>query len=109
MSTELEEFFFRILNVRSLDLDMLLAQLLELSDGAASFEDTRQNLWALNSFLRNKDNPLPSGDLLKRLLPVRKLNGEVEVQSTDADFAINDGDNRCFRLSNRIAFFDFDL
>lgn len=106
----LEDFFVGFLGARTLNLQMVLDELIEQGRRQSSVEEIKQNIEVLNSFLKSdKGPPSPSGILDSQVFPVRYPAGSVNLRTSTTDFAIADRKHLRSLFSSKAKILDFDI
>lgn len=111
---DLAPFFVDFLRVRTLDLDLIMQDLVAIGGGSADIDYVKTLLWSLNTLLQgdagNGGGPAFTDEAkAARIFPVRMPDGTVRTVTELEDFAINDRQSFAEALKSRVKFLDFSL
>ena len=98
------------LGVQTLNLQMVFDKLKGQGEGQSSVDEIKKTIRTLNSFLKSETkHPDPEPILESRIFPVRDPNGDVELCTSEAAFAIVDRTPMHNLFIKEAKFFDFSL
>ncbi|RFU29542.1 hypothetical protein B7463_g6794, partial [Scytalidium lignicola] len=109
---DLEELFVETLGVKTLTLQMVLDELLQMASQAPSIGQVKEKLWVINSFLASGETaPSPSLILEAKVFPVRHPNGKIRLSSVKnpCNFAIMDREMIGVLFRDKVKLLDFSL
>jgi len=103
----LKDFFVRVLKVKIPDLRLLVKELKRAAQSSPSINDVKSLIWQINTFaptIKDLDKLRES-----RIFPVRKTNGELELQTRLARFSIVDRQPWADSFQGKLDVLDFSL
>ncbi|KAK4038181.1 hypothetical protein C8A01DRAFT_17707 [Parachaetomium inaequale] len=106
---ELKDFFVDTLGVKTLTLQMVYDELLQLSPQQTA-DDVKRTVWSFNALLQTEPNQLDPERLRQaHVFPIRYPSGKRALGSADTDFAIVDREDLAARFRGRIKLLDYPL
>ena len=104
---DLRDFFIGTLGVKTLTLQIVYDDLLEMSE-QATIEETKAKIWSLNAFFHTENDYVDPKPLSKRpIFPVVYPDGTNALRSAATQFVIPDREHLASRFRGKIKILDF--